>query len=80
MYKCPICHKNKVLERHHLLPKSLNAICDDVIEFESYSTKPKKFKVGHRVNDLVIKVCSKCHKKIHNEFLKYNDGNPRELD
>jgi len=72
--RCPVCGKERILTKHHIIPKSLGLRTKDkVILNDDDYRKPKTFKLDTYLENLVIRCCKTCHKNIHMEYLKYSD-------
>lgn len=53
--KCALCEKERILTRHHLIPKIVTQTINP----------------NHKLADTVVKMCEDCHKAVHNHLIDH---------
>lgn len=77
--ECIFCGYVGTMNYHHLIPKSMNIKTEKGISvfYQIEGTNNiihNKLSNKLKIENLMIKICGNCHKKLHLEFKKYNSN------
>ncbi len=76
--ECTLCGKLGLLDYHHIIPKSMKVETSrkpTLVYGNEGNNVTFVNNIGKnvRIENIMIRICKECHKKLHREFKKYRE-------